>query len=172
MAVAIPFVMMAGAVISAVGAVQAGKAQSAAASYNAQQNESDAKAVLDQSLFDAGRFRVQANKHEGSMIAQLGVTGGAEGTESILADSASNARLDEELIKYEGRVRAIGFYNSATLDRFRAKTAVDQSYLKGAAALLSGAGQAGATSVMSTSRLRMSPARAGNTGSTNFFDEF
>lgn len=158
MAAAIPFVMVAGAAISAMGAIQSGKAESTAALYNARQNEINAGLSEQQANADAARFGVQYRRHEGAMIAGFGASGlSAEGTESVLADSASNARLDEETIKYKGRLRAMGFYNSATLDRFAAKTAVDQSHLKAASALLTGVGHAGATYAASSSRLRQGP---------------
>jgi hypothetical protein len=48
MAMAIPVVMMAGAAISAYGAIQQANAAQAAGSYNAQIRERDAAVALDQ----------------------------------------------------------------------------------------------------------------------------
>lgn len=159
MAVAIPFIMLAGAAVSAMGAAQAAKATETASLYNAKQNEQNAKLAEEQSRADAARFGVQYRRQEGSMIAEFGTSGlTAEGTESVLADSAMNARLDEETIKYKGRIRALGFYNSATLDRFAAETAIDQGELKSASAFLTGVGHAGSTWAASSSRLRQAPA--------------
>lgn len=161
MAAAIPLVMLAGAAVSAMGATQAAKATETAALYNAKHNEQNATLAEEQARADAARFGIQYRRQEGSMIAQFGASGlTAEGTESVLADSAMNARLDEETIKYKGRVRALGFYNSATLDRFSAKTAIDQGELKSASALLTGVGHAGTTYAASSSRLRQAPANS------------
>lgn len=158
MAVAIPLIMVAGAVVQGIGAMQSAKAQSTAAAYNEQQNITNAKLTVQQANQDAARFAIGARRFEGSMVAGFGASGlSAEGTESVLADSASQAKLDEETIKYKGRLRAIGFYNSATLDRFSASQAEDQGELAAASYILSGVGHAGATYAATGSRLRQGP---------------
>ena len=157
MAAVFPSVMAAGAVVSAMGSIQAGKAQKTAALYNAQQDEVNAQLSVDQSRAEAARFHTQASKAEGSMIAGFGASGLSGGTESVLAESVANARLDEELIKYKGRVQSMGFYNSATLNRFSARTATEQAGQKAAADILAGVGHAGSTYAVSDSRLNQQP---------------
>lgn len=161
MAALIPAAMLAGSVVSAVGASQAAHATETAALYNANQNTQNAQLAEEQARSDAARFGVQYRRQEGQMVAQFGASGlTAEGTESVLADSARNARLDEETIKYKGRIRALGFYNAATLDRLSAKTAVEQGKYKSASAFLTGVGHAGSTYSTSASRLRQAPAHS------------
>jgi multidrug efflux pump subunit AcrA (membrane-fusion protein) len=161
MAAAIPFVMIAGAAISAMGSMQAARAQQTAANYNARLEETNAVVALNQSTADAVRFRAQADKLHGELIAGFGASGlGMEGTESVLADSVKNARLDEETIKYKGRLRSMGFYNSATLDRFSGENAVEQGQTMAASQFISGVGPAGATYVAMDARMSHAGSRA------------
>lgn len=158
MAAAVAGVMVAGSVMQGIGAMQSAKAQSTAAAYNARQNVQNAQLTVQQANQDASRFALGYKRHEGSMVAGFGASGlSAEGTESVLADSASQAKLDEETIKYKGQLRAIGYYNSATLERFSGEQATNQGELAAAGYLLSGAGHAGATYAATGSRLRQGP---------------
>jgi hypothetical protein len=155
MAAAMAGMMVAGAVMQGIGAMQTAKAQSTAASYNANQATQNAQLSVSQANQDAARFAVQYRRHEGSMVAQFGASGlSAEGTESVLADSASQAKLDEETIKYKGQLRAIGFYNTATLDRYSGTQATNQGQLAAASYILSGVGHAGASYAATGSRLK------------------
>jgi hypothetical protein len=144
MAAAIPAIMIGGSVLSAMGAMQSAKAQQTADLYNAQQNESQAIAAGQQASQEAIRVRDMGRRTLGAELAGFGASGAGD-SESVLADSATNARLDEETVKYRGRLREVGFYNSATLNRMGADTAKDQGGYQAASALLTGAGNAYAT---------------------------
>jgi hypothetical protein len=152
MAAAIPALMISGALISAVGAMSAAKAQSQAASYNASISEQNATVAMDQAAANVAIQQKQAKQAEGSLIAQTGASGVTmEGSPTdVLAMSVTNAALDEETIKYSGRLKALGFENQAVLDRVAAKTATQQGYLTAASSLLTGAGNAGHSYVLAT----------------------
>jgi FtsP/CotA-like multicopper oxidase with cupredoxin domain len=144
MAAAIPIMMVAGAVISAVGAMSAAKAQSQAATYNATIADQNAQVSLSQATADAVTQQKQARQVEGSLIAGYGASGVTiEGSPTdVLQMSVTNAALDEANILYNGRLKATGFANEAELNRRAAKTAKEQGYYNAASSLLTGAGHA------------------------------
>lgn len=146
MAPAIPFIMLAGAAISAMGAVSQANAAQAASGYNATLKAQHAKVALDQASVDAWRVQQQGQFAHGSLIAGLGASGGtSDDAIDLLRMSVSNAKLDEETVLYKGRLRATGYYNEAELDRLAGRTAEEQGYLQGASSLLTGIGQTGYT---------------------------
>lgn len=147
----IPAVMMAGAGISALGAISQANAAQAASSYNAQLRESDAAVALDQAGRDVVQVRRAGMRAQGSVLASYGASGVAtdEGSPlDVLAMSASEAKLDEETVLYKGRLKASGYEGAARLERFSGKTAQQQGYLSAASYLIGGAGQAGSTYAM------------------------
>lgn len=147
MAVAIPFIMIAGAAISAYGAIQQGKAQKAASQYNAALAERNALVSTQQANAEAERIRVAASRVQGAMVARMGASGLTIDGSAIdaLGDSAAQAQLDIETVKYRGKLEAMGYHSNAELDRMRGKTAQEQSYYRAASEILTGVGQAGAT---------------------------
>jgi hypothetical protein len=147
MAVAIPFIMLAGAAISAMCALKQAEATKAASSYNAQLRERDASVALDQAGRDAERVRLEGRRAEGSLLAGYGASGVTlEGSPlDVLAMSASQAKLDEETVLYKGRLKASGYSSAAELERFGGTTAEQQGTLNAASYLIGGAGKAGAT---------------------------
>lgn len=148
MAAAIPMVIMAGAAISAMGAIAQGNAAKSAANYNAQINERDAVVALDQSRQDAYRVRLQGQQAQGSLLAGYGAAGVStdEGSPlDVLRMSAANAKLDEETVRYKGRLKATGYYSEAALNRYSGETAQTQSRYRAASELLTGIGRAGVT---------------------------
>jgi len=147
MAMAIPIVMIAGAAISAYGAMEQAKAGKQAATYNAQLRERDATVALDQSSQDAERFNRKYQQEQGSMLAGYGASGvGLEGSPmDVLRMSATNAKLDEETILYKGRLKATGYHDDAFLNRMAGDTAMKQGTLNASSYLISGAGKAGYT---------------------------
>lgn len=150
MAMAIPILMVGGALISAVGAMSAAKANAQAANYNATIASQNAQVSLDQASAQVAIQQKQARQVEGSLIASVGASGVTmEGSPTdVLQMSVTNAALDAETIKYEGRLKATGYANQAELDRIAAKTATQQGYLTAASSLLTGAGQAGYSQVL------------------------
>lgn len=140
----IPYIMMAGATISAAGAISSAKAQSQAQTYNAQLNEQNAQAAASQAAVNAAAQRRQSEQAQGAMRAAYGAAGvTVEGSPlDALRMSAENAALDEANILYAGRLKATGYANEATLNRMGATTATQQGYFGAASSLLTGAGHA------------------------------
>jgi hypothetical protein len=154
MAVAIPIMMAAGAAVSAYGAIQQANAQKSAAAFNASLNERNALVATQQATAEAERIRHSAARTQGAAVARFGASGlTIEGSAlDALADSAANAQLDMETVKYRGTLRAMGYHDSATLDRIAGKTAEEQGQLRAASEVLTGVGRAGATYAAGTRR--------------------
>jgi len=151
MAVAIPFIMagitIAGSAISAYGAVQQANAQKAAAQFNVSLNERNALVATQQADAEALRIRRESNRVQGAMAAGFGASGlTVEGSAiDALSHSTMMAMLDEQTVKYRGSLQALGYRDSATLDRMQAETAEEQGYLRGASEMLTGVGRAYST---------------------------
>ena len=141
MAVALPYIMAATAVVGAVSAIQQGKAAKAADDFNANiasQNAQIARA-------DAAAQAVQADREQymrfGAIRAAQGKAGGAAGAGSVLdvlADNAMQGELERQNIIYQGEQRARGYSNTASLDTFAGKNAQTSGYMKAGTELLSG----------------------------------
>jgi len=153
--VAVPLMamMVVGAAVSAAGAMSQANAQKQAANYNAQLRERDATIAVNQANEDADRFQRRAQQDIGALHAGLGATGTTSDDMDVLRMSVSNAKLDEETIRYKGRMQATGYYDEAILDRYSGRMAEEQGYYRAASSLLTGAGQAGSSYMMSRQRL-------------------
>ncbi len=145
MAVAIPFLMIAGAAMSAIGAIQQGKAAKAAADFNVKVGEQNA-AISRQNAADQARQQERETYMRlGAVRAAQGASGGAAGEGSVLdviGDVAAQGELEKQQIIYRGELAARGYQNTATLDAFSGETAQKSSYWKAGAELLSGASKA------------------------------
>jgi len=144
----LPFIMLAGSAISAIGAVSQANAAKAAHTYNADLRERDAIVALNQSSVEAARVRRAGAQAQGSILAGFGASGVAtdEGSPlDVLAYSAANAKLDEETVLYNGRLKAMGYRETATLERYAGTVAEQQGAINAASYLTAGAGQAAYT---------------------------
>ena len=136
---------MAGAAISAYGAIQQGQQAKKAADYNAQLRTRDSRVALDQANQEAQQVRWAGQRAQGSLLAGYGASGvtGDGSPMDVLAASVSQAKLDEETVLYKGRMKSMGYESDAALNRVQGKNAVQQSQLQAASYLIGGAGQAG-----------------------------
>ena len=144
MAAVFPLAMMAGAALSAYGAIQQGQQAKKAAEYNAQLRTRDSQLALDQAGQEAQQVRWAGQRTHGTLLANYGAAGvTSEGSPmDVLAASASQAKLDEETVLYKGRMKSTGYLSDAALNRVQGENAVQQSQLNAASYLIGGAGQA------------------------------
>lgn len=157
MAGPIAAVQMAGSSIQALGAISQANAAKSAHYYNAQILERDAEVALQQASVDAWRTRQQGQFAQGDLIAGVGASGGStDETMDVFRMSIANAKLDEETVLYKGKLKAVGYYNDAALERQSGIVAQRQGYMNAASSLLTGAGQAGATYVAGSRGGRLS----------------
>lgn len=144
MAAAVPFLMVAGAAMSAMSAINQGKAAKAAAQYNASIEEQNAQVARDQTLLQVRQADREAYLRLGAQRAAAGASGVKEAGSvlDVIADTAAQNEVQRQDIVYEGSLRQRGYQNAAALDRFSGETAEKNSYLQAGADLLTGAGNA------------------------------
>lgn len=135
---------VAGTAMSAIGAIQQGKAASNAAKYNAQLAERNAQIARDQASADEARQRRMAYIRQGALRAGYGASGvSVEGSPlDILEMSAAQEELDALTIRYRGELGATGYEAQAALDRAQAAGASRQGYLKAGSEILMGGARA------------------------------
>ena len=150
--------MLAGTVMSAVGATQSATAHVNASLYNARLEEINATVAHDQAQAEATRFAREATRQLGAARAGFGASGTVDDGLDVLADMARQAALDKATIEYQGDVRALGHRESAKLHRIGADTARREGALRSASAFLSGAGNLAVFSAASSGTLNRSPA--------------
>lgn len=133
-----------GAVVSVVGALSQANAASNAAKYNAQLAEQNAVTARQQAAASAEASDREARQRIGAMEANYGASGISlsEGSPiDILRQSATAAEMDRQNILYGGEVRASGYGNTATLDRYNASASQTSGYLRAGGELLGGIGR-------------------------------
>lgn len=139
-------IMMAvGAAISAVSQISQAQQAKNAANYNAQIASQQATASRQVAAANAERQRRNAERQLGSMQAGYSASGvsSSEGSAlDILSQSARDAELDYQNIIYGGETQALGYENTARLERSRAANAMSSGYLSAAGTLATGAGKA------------------------------
>src|SRR4051812_34066134 len=150
-AVAIPYIIAAGAAVSAIGAIQQGRAAKAAANYNAQiasQNAGLARqeaATLEEQQARENYLRL------GAIHAAAGKNGGVANEGSVLdviADVAAQGEFQKQQIRLGGELKARDFNNSSILDNARAHQAERNSYYQAGADLLGGGASAYGSSLL------------------------
>lgn len=142
MAAALPILMIAGSVMSAVGAMQQGAAAKSAADYNATINTQNAMIARQNAADQARQADRETYLRLGQIRANQGAAGGAADEGSVLdviGDVAAQSELERQQIIYRGELQARGFENNATLETFSGETKQTSSYWKAGSELLSGA---------------------------------
>ena len=134
--------MIAGAAVQAIGAIQQGNAAKAAADYNASMLERNAEIERSQANQREEAKRREARGLLGKQAAAFAQSGGGlDGSAAdVMKQSATYAELDALTLRYEGDMRARGFENEARMERFAGKQARKAGYFKAAGSILSGAG--------------------------------
>lgn len=145
MAAAIPYIMAAAAVVGAIGAIRQGQAAKAAADFNAKVQEQNAQIARQEAQDALANQRREDYMRLGAIRAAQGHSGGSGSEGSvldILGDAAAQGELERQRIVYEGELKARGYQNTATLDRYSGANAEIGGYLKAGTELLGGGGSA------------------------------
>jgi len=141
-AVAIPFMMYAGAAVAVFSSIKQGQAASAAANFNAAIAQQDAAQARSDALAQSIQIQRDNVLRIGSIRAAAGA-GGGTGAGSVLdvaADVAAQGELERQWALYQGESRARGYKNTATLDLAQGKAAKQAGYVSAAGAALGGLG--------------------------------
>jgi hypothetical protein len=137
-----PAVMIIGAVISAVGALSQAQAASSAAKFNAKVAEQNAISSRQQGAAAQEAQRRTSEKQLGSMSAAYSASGvSMEGSPlDVLSESAGVAERDAQTIRYNYELKALGYENTASLEKASAKNAKTQGMFSAASSLMKGMG--------------------------------
>ena len=154
MAVAIPILMYASAGIAAYGAIQQGKAQQAAATFNAITALQDGTMARSEALLQAQQTQRETVLRLGQARAAQGASGGTnEGSAlDVIADIGRQGELERQFDIYKGEAKARGYTNTATLDFMQADRARDATLTGAGTALLGGAASARSAQVVKLNR--------------------
>jgi hypothetical protein len=129
-----------GGVVSAIGSLAQAGAVQASAEYNAKVAERNRRAVLaqtDNEIVD------QQIKHR-RVLGQIRAAYGENGFEmsgsplDVVADTTLEQSFDIAKLKYQGRMKAEGYTEQATLSRMEGKAAGTAGYIGAATGLLGG----------------------------------
>lgn len=147
--------MVGAAVVTALGAVQAGRQADAAAQsqanmddYNAKMSDIKAKQANAAAGRQEDEQRKKARQAIGMQLASSAEAGaGLNG--DLLRQSIFDSESDTQAIRYEGALKAQGLTDdaaiarsSAVINRDKGKQAINGSYLNAAGALMGGAAKA------------------------------
>lgn len=130
----------ASAAIGAVGAISSARSQKAASDYNAKLNENNAKIAQDQAAAKASELSVR-NRQKLAAVRAGSAENGLEISGSVtdvLDTVAKQGALDQLTAIYEGTTRAMGFRNSANLDRMRGKSAMTEGAVESFTSIFDG----------------------------------
>ncbi len=145
MAAAVPYLLVGSTALSVYGAIKQGQAASDAYRYNADLAKQNAAIAEAQGEAASQAQKVDAQRRMGAMIANYGASGGqlSDGSPAdALAESARNATLDNLTLKYNYKLRGLGYTNQANLDSAGADNARTASYFSAASAAAGGAAYA------------------------------
>lgn len=142
MAAALPIISTA---FSVIGAISGARAESNAAKFNAAQAERNAQVARSNAAADAQAQSRDARRRIGAARAAYGAAGvSLEGSPlDVLEQSAAEAEMDKMNILYKGELQAMGYEDTAALNRSRAKDAQTAGIFGAGKAVLTGA-QSGA----------------------------
>jgi hypothetical protein len=139
-------VTVAAAAASAYATYSASKAQEQAYKYNAEEAERQAE-LADQATRFRAQQQAEADRRTRAKARAITGTSGVEVGEgsSLLVDldSAKQAELNYQAIRYQGEAQVRSLQSQRTLDLFQGRTAARQGLIGAGASLLGGA--AGAT---------------------------
>lgn len=131
---------IASTVVSTVGAISSAKAQSNAASYNAELARQNATIAEQQSAEALQRQQQDTYRKLGAIRSSYGASGvGTDGSPmDVLMDSYTSSALDAETTKYQYKLKALGYQNDANLDDANAANATKAGVVNATSTLLSG----------------------------------
>ena len=143
MAYAAVIAAVAGAAVSAYGAVRQGQYQEAAAEYNAKIAERDAELARQKAEYDADVSAKEFKKLLGrqkALYAKAGVDISEGSPLLVMAYQAEEGERDRQAILYGGKTAQESAIDRARLFRFTGENAATAGYISGGSTFLSGLG--------------------------------
>lgn len=114
-----------GSLLGAVGSIQQASAAQSAANYNAQVNENNAIVAMNQGAAKATEVAQRTRQKVAAVAAGSAENGmNMSGSAQDVVDSVSKAgTLDGLTAMWDSTTRAVGYHNSAELDRMQGRAA-------------------------------------------------
>ncbi len=141
----VPYLTAAGTAVAVIGAVRQGQAAAASADYNAKIAQQNAQIAEGQGAAAGESQQRDAARRIGAAEAAYGASGVqlSDGSPlDVLEQSARESALDAATLKYNYKIRGMGFTNQAGLYSAQSGFASTAGTLNAGAAVLSGTGQA------------------------------
>ena len=131
---------LAGGAIGALGAIQQGNANAAAADYNKEVAKRNKEAVADQLYVDIADKRLENRRQMASLRAAYGSSGlQLDGSPmEVLEDTATENAYDIAKMRYGARMKIKGYSEQATLFGMEKKAAKTAGYIGAASAMIGG----------------------------------
>lgn len=131
--------------VQAVSSIQQGRAAAAAANTNAAIASRNATIAAQQAKADAEAKQREVDRMLGAARASYGASGVTpEGSPlDVLSSSAALGELDRQNVLYKGRLREIGFQDTAAIETSSASAALTRGMFGAGSALLKGASKSG-----------------------------
>ena len=145
MAAVVPIMMIASTALTAYGMVKQGQAASAAADYNSKVAGQNSQIAAAQGEAASQQQQRDTQRKMGAMMAAYGASGVqmSDGSPAdVLSDSVRSATLDNLTLKYNYKLRGLGFQQQQTLDNMQSENALTSSYFSAAGAAISGGAKA------------------------------
>lgn len=135
------YAFVAAAVVAAVGAIAAGKAQKNAQEYQAQVDEQNGLLARRNAGANEEQQRKQARAFQGRQLAAIGESGTmlSGSAADIFKESLYSAEMDALNIRYEGELGNNSARNAAQGARYSGKMAEQIGYVNAAGSLVGGA---------------------------------
>lgn len=137
--------MVAMAVVSAVSAMSAAKSEKDMNEYNAKVAENQAIASRQQAAFEGERIKERSKAvlaRQRALYGKAGVEVGAGSPLELAADTAYQADVDMQAVRYSGETQARQAESQAKLDKWQGKVAMRKGYMQAGTSLLKGAASA------------------------------
>tara|TARA_R110000787_G_scaffold60809_1_gene137898 strand:+ start:4149 stop:4640 length:492 start_codon:yes stop_codon:yes gene_type:complete len=153
--------MIAGAALSAAGAVQQGNAAKQAGKFNAAVANNNAIASRQNASANAKRQAREARQRAGTNRANAAASGTYGDSYDLLVDNAMEEELDRRTIIHQGDLQAQGLEASAGLLISQGKQAQTAGYTSAAGSLLKGGGALYDSGAFDSTPKQTSPVYAG-----------
>lgn len=127
--------------VAAAGAIRQGQAAANAERYNAQVAEQNRQIAESQGIAASEAQKRDSQRRMGAALAAYGAAGVSTSDGSpteVLAESARMAELDNLTLKYNYRLKGLGFSNQAELSRANSVNSRTAGYLSGFGTALQG----------------------------------
>ncbi len=134
---------LAGTAVSAIGAIQQGKASAAAYKADAELKEQQAEQEEKAAAIDAATERLNFRRHAGAARASVGGSGASSANFSeVFNDDFITMEREVAIIKQGGNNRSANLRTQANASRSKASNAKTAGYISALAGVFSGASKA------------------------------